>query len=397
MRGPADSPMASPMALLDAVTDPADFATLDALVRISALEALVARGARGHTVFLNVEPRGLGAALSDELADCYQSAIARARGLGIDAVVEITERALLHDPATLLRFAEDLRSAGIGLALDDVGATPESLAFLPLLRPDVVKLDLRLVREHGSVEIAQLANAVHAYSEDTGASVVAEGIETERDHQVAVSLGATLGQGWLYGYPAEAPDVLGTIGLARRTAATVFEGDSPYDIVSRHRVPRRADKRLLLPLSESLEVAARGLDLPPVLFGCFQDARQFSAHTAMRYTHLAQRLPMVVAMGRHMPAAPAPGVRGANLAADDELIGEWTVIVLGAHYAAALAARDLGDVCRQRDRRFDYVVTHDRALVIAAAQTLVHRLAPVVTVPGPRWSASHEASALMVR
>ena len=95
-------------------------------------------------------------------------------------VLEITERALAARPAELLRTVERVRELGWGVALDDVGADSMSLAFMPLLRPDVVKLDLRLVQERPGPAIAEIMNAVNAYAERTGALVLAEGIETER-------------------------------------------------------------------------------------------------------------------------------------------------------------------------------------------------------------------------
>ncbi len=61
------------------------------------------------------------------------------------------------------------RPGGWGVALDDVGADSMSLAFMPLLRPDVVKLDLRLVQERPGAAVAEIMNAVNAYAERTGA------------------------------------------------------------------------------------------------------------------------------------------------------------------------------------------------------------------------------------
>jgi len=78
-----------------------------------------------------------------------------------------------------------------------------------------------------------------------------------------------------------------------------------------------------------------------------------------------------------MPTTPALGVRGASLALDDELSGEWTVVVVGSHYAGALIARDCGDSGPERDRRFEFLVSHDRALVLDAARSLLVRLVPL--------------------
>ena len=78
-----------------------------------------------------------------------------------------------------------------------------------------------------------------------------------------------------------------------------------------------------------------------------------------------------------MPVTPVAGVRGADLAADDPLCGELDLIVIGPRFAAALVANDLGDPAGEDiQRRYDVVVTHDRELVIRAAEPLLRRLVP---------------------
>jgi hypothetical protein len=63
---------------------------------------------------------------------------------------------------------------------------------------------------------------------------------------------------------------------------------------------------------------------------------------------------------------PRPRLRGAGQGADG----------LGPRFAAALVARDRGDGGPDEQRRFDVVVTHDRDLVIRAAEPLLRRLVP---------------------
>ena len=75
-----------------------------------------------------------------------------------------------------------------------------------------------------------------------------------------------------------------------------------------------------------------------------------------------------------MPEEPAPGVRGAALDPDDPLVGEWTLVLVGAHYAAAFIARDIGDTGPDLERRFDYTITHNRDIVIRAGRSLMSRL-----------------------
>ncbi len=377
MRGPAGTPYASPMALLEAAQDERELAALDSTVHAQALQALADHpDGRRQSLFLNIEPRGIGHLMADALAQRWARARESALAAELDVVIELTERALLEDPAVVLDSVDQMRALGARIALDDVGATPESLAFLPIVQPDVVKLDLRFIRQHGEQEIAEISNAVRAYAEETGADVVAEGVETEADHAVAVSLGATVGQGWLYGRPGPLPSALLHARPVRRVAPpTVAVAPTPYAVVAAARATQVGSKAVLLPISHSLEHASRSLSIPPILLGCFQRARYFTPGTVRRYTTLAKQLPLVAALATDMPTEPADNVRGAALERGDALEGEWNVIVVGAHYAAALVALDLGDRGgAEHDRRFAYAVTHDRPLVLAAARTLVGRL-----------------------
>ena len=83
-------------------------------------------------------------------------------------------------------------------------------------------------------------------------------------------------------------------------------------------------------------------------------------------------------------------MRGASIGPDDPLAGEWSVLVIGPHFAGALVAQDLGDAGgREGDRRFTFATAYDRGLVIAAARILIARItplgmaAPAPAAPGP--------------
>jgi DICT domain-containing protein len=138
-----------------------------------------------------------------------------------------------------------------------------------------------------------------------------------------------------------------------------------------------ATKGLLLPMSHHLEERARRIGEGAVILSAFQHARHFTPKTLRRYEGLARRASLVAAFGVGLPAEPVHGVRGAELDDDDALAGEWSVVVIGPHFAGALVARDLGDAgVPDRDRRFTFATAYDRDLVLAAARTLVARIAP---------------------
>jgi EAL domain-containing protein (putative c-di-GMP-specific phosphodiesterase class I) len=370
LRAPADSGWPSPMALLGAAREAGRLADLErASLRASLADAARLSHGRPVTLFVNLEPSTL-----TRRRDVVLEALA-SRAAHVQVVVEITERALAEDLSGVLTGAEELRAAGCAIALDDVGVHPESLAFIPLLRPEVVKLDLKLLRTVKDPATVVVAGAVRAYAEQAGAEVVAEGIETPDDLVRAEVLGATLGQGWLWGRGER--EFVPSVSVPERFAARPIGaalGATPYQLLGAGRRVRHAPKHLLLPVSKTLELMALEASVPPVVLAAFEDVRFFRPSTARRYTELAERLPFVAALGVGMPRSPAPGVRGAALTPGDPLAGEWTVVVLGAHTSAALMALDLGDTGADADRQFEYVVTYDRALVTAAAHSMVGRL-----------------------
>ena len=107
----------------------------------------------------------------------------------------LDERAVAGDPARLPAAVAQARGAGWGVALDGVGAAPASLAVLPFVRPDVIKLDMRPLQGRTTAEAGHIINTVRAQAERTDAVVIAEGIETIRHAREAVATGATVGQG----------------------------------------------------------------------------------------------------------------------------------------------------------------------------------------------------------
>jgi hypothetical protein len=273
-----------------------------------------------------------------------------------------------------------LRAAGCAIAIDDVGAEPESLALLPFIAPDVIKLDISLVQRCLNVEQAAICTAVAAYAERTGATILAEGIETETDLEQALALGATLGQGWYFSRPGPLCVHTSPSQMRPTRQAPMPTPLSPFSLLDPSTV-RTGSKGLLLGISRHIENQGLALETPPVVLGAFQEARHFTPHTATRYSRLAERCPLVAALGVNLPQQPVAGVRGATLRADDALLGEWVVVVVGTHYVGALIAKDLGDTGPDRDRRFAFALTHDHETVLAAARSLTNRVIATSSFP----------------
>jgi EAL domain-containing protein (putative c-di-GMP-specific phosphodiesterase class I) len=325
-------------------------------------------------LFVNVEPEAMGSGLDGAGVRILRDARPR-----LNIFFEVTERSLTDRPAQLLDTVARLRTTGFGIALDDVGADRRSLALLPLLRPDVVKLDMSLIHGHPSRRSGEVMNGVCAYAEQTGAVILAEGIENEAHLLAARSMGATLGQGWHYGRPAPLPVTCTHVGgaaLAVRTAPRV-RSSSPVELVHARQALKVGRKDVLLSVTRALEAQAVDLGEHAVVAAAFQHVRHFTPRMRARYARLGAQTSLAVALGVGMPDPPAADVRGADLPPDDVLVGEWDIAVLGPHYAGALVARDLGDTGPERQRRFEFVLTFERELVVDVAGALISRVSPL--------------------
>lgn len=372
-RGPVGSPLEFPDRLFAAAARLGRTAELDHCCRAAAAGGAL-RGGLGtaQELFVNIEPEGATAPIPAFLARVQDAAEPRLR-----VTVEITERALTTAPAELIARVAGWRKRGCGIAIDDVGEDPRSIALMPLLAPDVIKLDMAFVQTPMTRERARVLHAVLAEAERTGAVVVAEGIETAEQAELARSLGATLGQGWHFGRPGELIPEPAVAPLARTLADPDVSQVTPFEHLRARREARIGTKSQLLQMSLALEEQALWQGESAVLLSTFQEANYFPVSTRARYARLAGDLAFVGALAADLDPEPAPGVRGSALDPRDSLRGEWDVVVLGPHFAGAFVARDLGDCGPDRARRFQYVVTYDRQLVVAAAMRLMSRIAPL--------------------
>lgn len=132
-----------------------------------------------------------------------QQAAALIEQAGSDRIViELTEHAPVEDYPGLRQALTRLRIAGAKLAIDDTGAGVSSLAHILRLDPDYIKLDRQLTVdiENDSVRRA-LAKALVSFAAESGAQVVAEGIENDAALRTLKDLGISYGQGYHLGRP----------------------------------------------------------------------------------------------------------------------------------------------------------------------------------------------------
>jgi EAL domain-containing protein (putative c-di-GMP-specific phosphodiesterase class I)/CheY-like chemotaxis protein len=119
-------------------------------------------------------------------------------------VLEITERVGLEQIGALGPRLKRLRDLGYRIALDDLGAGYAGLSSLAQLEPDVVKVDMSLVRgiERSSIK-QKLVRVVGSLCRDLGVLMVVEGVETHAERDCIVSLGGDLFQGYLFARPGK--------------------------------------------------------------------------------------------------------------------------------------------------------------------------------------------------
>ncbi|AGL20808.1 EAL domain-containing protein [Actinoplanes sp. N902-109] len=149
------------------------------------------------TLGVNLSAQALMAPAVQELL------LAHAEG---DICVELTEHTQVTDYAALNRVTDRLRANGVLLVVDDAGAGYASLRHILQLRPDIIKLDISLVRDIDAdpVRIA-LTRSLVSFAGEVGARLVAEGIETRAEHDRLRDIGVHFGQGYYLAKPGPLP------------------------------------------------------------------------------------------------------------------------------------------------------------------------------------------------
>lgn len=120
-------------------------------------------------------------------------------------VLEITERASLQDIQDVRERVAVLRHMGFRIAIDDLGAGYAGLTSFAALEPEIVKLDMSLVRDVHLVRTKQkLIRSMTQLCKEMGMMVVAEGVECPEERDMLIDLGCDLLQGYLFARPAPA-------------------------------------------------------------------------------------------------------------------------------------------------------------------------------------------------
>jgi diguanylate cyclase (GGDEF)-like protein len=122
--------------------------------------------------------------------------------------LELTESALIEGSEAVLDRLRQLRELGIRIAIDDFGTGYSSLSYLHRIPATELKIDRSFVARLGEDARAYATvNMVSSLAEAFDLRVVAEGVETDRQHDAVAAIGCAHGQGYLYGRPGSLADL----------------------------------------------------------------------------------------------------------------------------------------------------------------------------------------------
>lgn len=174
---------------------------LEALCRTKALESASAQGL-DKNLFLNVNSN----IIHDE---AFKKGFTKKRleKYRLDAgkiIFEITERVAISDSNAFSGSISHYKNQNYGIAIDDFGAGYSGLNIVASVRPNLIKLDMNLVRDIDKDEIKQLlCKTMVNFGRSAGIQLIAEGIETDEELKTLIKLKVDYGQGYFLGIPQE--------------------------------------------------------------------------------------------------------------------------------------------------------------------------------------------------
>lgn len=180
--------------------EPEQLYRFDQTCRVKAIVTAAELGLRKR-LFINFFPNAVY-----QPATCIRLTLRAAQMTGFpteNLVFEAAESEQVSDQAHVLRIFNDYRSRGFQTAIDDFGAGYAGLSGLTDFQPDLIKLDMGLIRgiDADPVRQAIVAGVVRIGS-GIGSTLLVEGVETAAEYRTLRGIGIDLFQGYLFGKPA---------------------------------------------------------------------------------------------------------------------------------------------------------------------------------------------------
>jgi PAS domain S-box-containing protein len=135
-----------------------------------------------------------------------------------DVNLEITETIAMADAERSMAVLSELKLLGVRLDIDDFGTGYSSLSRLQRFSVDTLKIDRAFVSGMDSdIETQEIVRTIVMLAHNLGLSVVAEGVETQKQLNILQNIGCELAQGYLFSKPVEPKTILGLLTTDRAT------------------------------------------------------------------------------------------------------------------------------------------------------------------------------------
>ena len=196
VRGPAGE---GALSVLSQVTEHNRY-RFDQACRVKAIKTAAQLGMHGR-LSINFLPN---AVYKPEVCIRTTLEAARTHGFPTESIVfEVTEGERVEDGPWLAAILREYKRCGFLTAIDDFGAGYAGLTLLADFTPDIIKLDMALVRGIDTSKSRQaIARGMLRTCQELGIRIVAEGVETAGEHDFFLDEGVTLMQGYLFARPA---------------------------------------------------------------------------------------------------------------------------------------------------------------------------------------------------
>ncbi|MEN9866014.1 MAG: hypothetical protein RL748_1604, partial [Pseudomonadota bacterium] len=141
--------------------------------------------------------------------DMLRTALAETGAPATSVELEITESMAMDKPDMFISMLNEIKQTGVHIAIDDFGTGFSSLSYLQRLPIDRLKIDRAFVTEiTGSARGSSIASMIISLGRNLDLTVIAEGVEDERQAQILTDLHCPQAQGFLFGRPMKAPQLL---------------------------------------------------------------------------------------------------------------------------------------------------------------------------------------------
>jgi EAL domain-containing protein (putative c-di-GMP-specific phosphodiesterase class I) len=368
-RGP-EGPLRSPGRLFSAARAIGRAGELDWVVRAQAFRALMDADIHPSvSLFVNIAPDSLIDPCPEDLLPTVWEAETRLR-----VFVDVDGKAALRHPRAVLESVRRARAAGWGVALDDLGYSASSQTFLPVLEPDVVRLDHGLLSAGVAIGDATLTSAL-AEAERGGASLLVGNVETADTRGEARSIGAAYQQGRFLGVESPilpaVPEPVAAIPMLSRTVAP---GRTPWDLLAE----RGARTMLDLPWDAARNTASQLLGelarrpVRPVLGLLLPHGLELSRDARAIQRVLLENSPLAVMMGQDVSGFDDWRTRAADIPAGHALADHGAIVALSGNMQLAVAFQRADSDRSAGGGRWNLAITQEHQTCRLLMRELLH-------------------------